>query len=66
MAQQLLDKLSELNRDSKELLDKLNQFNASFDKVTLNFNNMEHVLGQVKKVFDLYREVTVLIKESDS
>ncbi|ELQ76817.1 hypothetical protein THOM_0206 [Trachipleistophora hominis] len=66
MTQELLDKLSELNEDSKELLDKLNQFNASFDTVTLNFKNMEQILGQVKKAFDLYKEVTVLINKSDN
>lgn len=65
MTQELLQKLSELNNDSKDVLEKLTLFNNSFDKISENFSNMEAVLAQVKKAFDLYKEVNVLLSKEE-
>lgn len=60
MAEELVKKLIELNRSSKDLLKKLEQFNTSFEKVVVNFGNMETILCHIKKVFTLYKDVVHL------
>lgn len=65
MNEEIVEKLEELDLESKILLSKLNELNDHFDNVTENVENISTVFERVKKSFDSYKHIVDLINEKE-